>query len=68
MHLGKDQEFSTYSVRQNEDSIKIIQVTEQRDLGVTIDNKLKFVLSVYILPLVTDITLTTNDTSWTGIK
>ena len=43
MHLGKDQEFSTYFVRQNGASIKINQVTEQKDLGVTIDNKLKFV-------------------------
>ena len=43
MHLGKDQEFSTYSMRHNGAPIKIIQVTEQNDLGVTIDSKLKCV-------------------------
>ena len=43
MHVGKDQEFSTYSMRQNGAAIIINQVTEQKELGVTIHNKLKFV-------------------------
>ena len=43
MHLGKDQEFSMYSMRQNGAPVTINQVTEQKDLGVTIHNKLKFV-------------------------
>ena len=43
MHLGKDQKFSMYSMRQNGAPVIINQVTEQKDLGVTIDNKLKFV-------------------------
>ena len=43
MHLGKDQEFSTYSMRQNGAPVIVNQFTEQKDLGVTIDNKLKFV-------------------------
>ena len=43
VHLGKDQELSTYTMRQNGVPIKINQVTEQNDLGFTIDSKLKFV-------------------------
>ena len=43
MHLGKDQEFSMYSMRQNGAPVIINQVTEQKDLGVTINNKLEFV-------------------------
>ena len=38
MHLGKEQEFSTYFM-----TTKINQVSEQKDLGVIIDNKLKFI-------------------------
>ena len=40
MHLCKDQEFSTYSIRQNATPVIINQVREQKDLGVTIENKL----------------------------
>ena len=43
MRLGKDQIFSMYSMRQNGAPVIINQVTEQKDLGVTIDSKLKFV-------------------------
>ena len=40
MHLGKDQEFSIYSMRQNGAPVIINQVTEQEDLEVTIDNSI----------------------------
>ena len=43
MHFDNDQEFSKYSRRQNGAPVIINQVTEQKDIGVTIDNKLKFV-------------------------
>ena len=43
MHLGKDQEFSTYSMQHNGAPFIINQVTVQKDLGVTINNKFKFV-------------------------
>ena len=43
MQLGKDQEFSMYSMRQNGAPVIINQHTEQKYLRVTIDNKLKFV-------------------------
>ena len=50
MHLGKDQEFSTYSMQQNGAPVIINQVTVQKDLGVTINNKFKFV--PHIQPMV----------------
>ena len=43
MYLGKEQEFSTYFMTQNGEPTKINQVSEQKDLGVIIDNKLKFI-------------------------
>ena len=43
MHLGKEQQFSTYFMTQNGEPTKINQVSEQKDLGVIIDNKLKFI-------------------------
>ena len=43
MHLGKEQEFSTYFMTQNGEPTKINQVSEQKDIGVIIDNKLKFI-------------------------
>ena len=46
MHLGKDQEFSTYSMGQNGALVIINQVKEQKELGVTIHNKLKFVSNI----------------------
>ena len=50
MHLGKDQEFSTFSMQQNGAPVIINQVTVQKDLGVTINNKFKFV--PHIQPMV----------------
>ena len=43
MHRGKEKEFSTYFMTQNGEPTKINQVSEQKDLGVIIDNKLKFI-------------------------
>ena len=43
MHLGKEQEFSTYFMTQSGEPTKINQVSEQKDLGVIIDNKQKFI-------------------------
>ena len=41
MHLGKEQEFSTYFMTQNGEPTKINQISEQKDLGVIIDKKTK---------------------------
>ena len=46
MQLGKDKEFSMYSMRQNGAPVIINKVTEEKDLRVTIDNKLKFVPNI----------------------
>ena len=43
MHLGKEQQFSTNFMTQNGEPTKLNQVSEQKDLGVIIDNKLKFI-------------------------
>ena len=44
MHLGKEQQLSTYFMTtQNWEPTKINQVSEQKDLGVIIDNTLKFI-------------------------
>ena len=43
MHIGKEQQFSTYFITQNGEPTKINQVSGQKDLGVSIDNKLNFI-------------------------
>ena len=43
MHLGKHQNFSKYFMSVNGEQTEINQVPEQKDLGVIIDDKLKFV-------------------------
>ena len=43
VYLDKDQQFSTYFMTQNGEPTQINYVAEQKELGVTIDNKLKFV-------------------------
>ena len=43
MHLGRDQPFSSYYMTVNGEPDQIKKVEEQKDLGVIIDNKLKFV-------------------------
>ena len=43
MPLGKDQIFSKYFMSVNGEQTEINQVSEQKDLGVIIDDKLKFV-------------------------
>ena len=43
MHLGKGQIFSKYFMYVNGEQTEINQVSEQKDLGVIIDDKLKFV-------------------------
>ena len=43
MHLGKEQQLSTYFMTQNGEPTKINQVSEQKDVGVIIDNKLRFI-------------------------
>ena len=43
MHLGKGQIFSKYFMSVNGEHTDINQVSEQKDLGVIIDDKLKFV-------------------------
>ena len=49
MHLGKEQQFSTYFMTQNREPTKINQVSEQKDLGVIIDNKLKFIPDIQVM-------------------
>ena len=49
MHLGIEQEFSTYFMTQNGEPTKIKQVSEQKDLGVIIDNKLKFIPHIQVM-------------------
>ena len=41
MHLGKDQIFSKYFMSVNGEQTEINQVSEQKDLGIIIDDKLK---------------------------
>ena len=41
MTLGKSNDFSTYHMGNNQETI--LSVEEERDLGITIDNQLKFV-------------------------
>ena len=43
MHLGEDQPFSTYYMNVNGVQLQISKVTEQKDLCIMINNKLKFV-------------------------
>ena len=43
MHLGRDKPFSSYYMIINGEPDQIKKVEEQKDLGVSIDNKLKFV-------------------------
>ena len=43
MHLGKEQQLSTYFMSQNGEPTKINQVSEQKHLGGIIDNKQKFI-------------------------
>ena len=43
MHLGTEQQFSTYFMTQSWEPTKINQVSEQKDLGVIIDNNLEFI-------------------------
>ena len=43
VHLGKGQIFSKYSMSVNGEQTEINQVSEQKDLGVILDDKLKFV-------------------------
>ena len=43
MHLGKDQPVITFYMNNNGEPTEIKEVTEHKDFGVLIDNKLKFV-------------------------
>ena len=43
MHIGKHQIFSKYFIYVNGEQTEINQVPEQREVGVMIDDKLKFV-------------------------
>ena len=48
MHLGKDQPVVTYYTNNNGETTEIKNVTEQKDVGILIDNKLKFVPLVHV--------------------
>ena len=63
MHLGKEQQFSTYFMSQNGEQTKINHVSEQKDLGVIIDNKLKFIPHIQAMVKKRQIYLTTLLTS-----
>ncbi|MCU7801386.1 MAG: reverse transcriptase family protein, partial [gamma proteobacterium symbiont of Lucinoma myriamae] len=45
MHFGRENDFSTYFMDRNNEAI--ITVSEEKDLGVTIDNQLKFVTHIH---------------------
>ena len=51
MHLGKEQQFSTYFMAQNGEPTKINQESDQKDPGVIIDNKLKFIPNIQAMPV-----------------
>ncbi len=42
MHIGSDTDYPNYKMKQQENEIEIQKVIEEKDLGVLIDNKLKF--------------------------
>ncbi len=42
MHLGNQQEHAKYFMQDGQDRKEITEVCEEKDLGVLIDNKLKF--------------------------
>ncbi len=42
MHIGSETDYPNYKMKQQENEIEIQKVIEEKDLGVLIDNKLKF--------------------------
>ena len=48
MHLGKDLPVVTYYMNTNGEPAEIKNITEQKDLGVLIDNKLKCVPHIQV--------------------